>query len=607
MDEIAIRQHVEWDGKKYHGFIDMGTELNDDSLPVAKEALVFMVVALNCSWKMQVGYFLIDGLPAIERKNLISQCLQKLHSVGVSVESLTFDGAASNIAMVKQLGCDLDVNNMKSYFNHPVTELPVRVFLDPYHMLKLVRNSLGDMKAFTDSDGNAIKWHYIERLHELQEKEGLHLGNKLRASHVAWVKKKINVKLAAQLLSDSVADSLQFCLDEKIEGFEGCEGTIKFIRTINILFDILNSRNLCSVGWKVPLQLKNQDKIKAALNSTRIYLSSLKVENEDIQVVKCRRKTGFLGFIICIDSLLNMFDDLVTSPNPALKFLATYKLSQDHIELFFGKIRSMGGWNNNPTSRQFSAAYKKILVNNDIKDVTRGNCLPIESVPILSVSSCYLTNVNSDVPSVLDINTSTSKGRLIDNSLDLLDDTVNGDSICDNISIVSDCSEKIVAYIAGFVAFKLQKVLSCEICNNALVSTNVGTIHSLITVKSKGNLCFPSHDVVDICLTCEKVFRQSVLCSNTEVRNGLNKYECHKVVHEVLKIYLDKDIFSTIISHMTDTEPSCNHVILLIKAVAETYLQVRYSYAAKQFNVHFHANKTTSRQTLSRLVIFRGQ
>lgn len=24
MDEIAIGQHVEWDGENYHGFIDMG-------------------------------------------------------------------------------------------------------------------------------------------------------------------------------------------------------------------------------------------------------------------------------------------------------------------------------------------------------------------------------------------------------------------------------------------------------------------------------------------------------------------------------------------------------------------------------------------------------
>lgn len=607
MDEIAIRQHVEWDGNKYHGYIDMGTKLDDDTLPVAKEALVFMVVALNSSWKMQVGYFLINGLAANERGNLVVQCIKRLHSVGIRVESLTFDGASSNVAMVKQLGCDFDTNNMKSHFSHPITESPVRVFLDPYHMLKLVRNALGDMKAFTDSAGNTVMWRYIERLHQLQENEGLHLGNKLRASHIAWVKKKMNVKLAAQLLSDSVADSLQFCLDEKIEGFEGCEGTIQFIRTFNVLFDILNSRNLCSNGWKVPLQSQNESKIKTALNTAKIYIASLKVHGEEMLVIKCRRKMGFLGFLICINSVLNMFDGLVMSPSPPLKFLTTYKMSQDHIELFFGKIRSMGGWNNNPTCRQFSAAYKKILVNNDIKDVTRGNCLPIESVQILTVSSGYHTNISSTVPSVLDINMTCTKTRLCDSSVSNENDSESEEDPCISSSMISQFSEKIVAYIAGFVCSKLRKSITCDVCNGAIVNSNVSPVHSLINVKNKGGLCFPSEDVINISLTCEKIFRENVLCSKSEGKNVLNRYDCHKIVHEVLKLYLDKAIFRNISSHMTDTEPNNNHIIFLIKAIAETYLQVRYSYAAKQFTVKFHANKTTNRQTLSRLVIFRGQ
>lgn len=57
MDEVAIRQHVEWDGRKYHGFIDMGTQLDSDTLPIAKDALTFMVVAVNANWKLPVGYF----------------------------------------------------------------------------------------------------------------------------------------------------------------------------------------------------------------------------------------------------------------------------------------------------------------------------------------------------------------------------------------------------------------------------------------------------------------------------------------------------------------------------------------------------------------------
>ena len=40
LDEMAIRKHVEWDGKRFHGFVDLGTGINDDSLPPATDALV---------------------------------------------------------------------------------------------------------------------------------------------------------------------------------------------------------------------------------------------------------------------------------------------------------------------------------------------------------------------------------------------------------------------------------------------------------------------------------------------------------------------------------------------------------------------------------------
>lgn len=57
MDEMAICQHVEWDGNKYNGFIDMGTELDDDCLPVLKKTLTLMVVSRGSAFKVSVGYF----------------------------------------------------------------------------------------------------------------------------------------------------------------------------------------------------------------------------------------------------------------------------------------------------------------------------------------------------------------------------------------------------------------------------------------------------------------------------------------------------------------------------------------------------------------------
>ena len=41
---------------RYRGFVDLGTKIDDDSLPEATEALVFMAVSVNSNWKVPCGY-----------------------------------------------------------------------------------------------------------------------------------------------------------------------------------------------------------------------------------------------------------------------------------------------------------------------------------------------------------------------------------------------------------------------------------------------------------------------------------------------------------------------------------------------------------------------
>nr|CAI5842946.1 unnamed protein product [Callosobruchus analis] len=62
LDEMSIRKQVEWTGSKFTGYIDVGSKMESDILPEAKEALVFMLVCINGAWKIPVGYFLLDGL-----------------------------------------------------------------------------------------------------------------------------------------------------------------------------------------------------------------------------------------------------------------------------------------------------------------------------------------------------------------------------------------------------------------------------------------------------------------------------------------------------------------------------------------------------------------
>lgn len=61
------------------------------------------------------------------------------------------------------------------------------------------------------------------------------------------------------------------------------------------------------------------------------------------------------------------------------------KLSQDHLELFFSSVRARGGFNNNPTAKQFTAADKLLLVKHQVK-TGKDNCLLKEGANIFEVT-----------------------------------------------------------------------------------------------------------------------------------------------------------------------------------------------------------------------------
>ena len=360
IDEMAIKKHIEWDGKRFRGFVDVGTGVDDDSLPAAKDALVFMVVCINGSWKVPVGYFLIDGLSGVEKANLVSNCLERLYHVGVKVISFTCDGPSSHITMLRHLGAQLDDSALEPSFPHPSDpSVKVNVFLDVCHMLKLVRNTFADGNILIDGEGGTINWKHIVDLHSLQENEGLRLANKLKSSHISWERQKMKVNLAAQCISSSVADALDFCCSHlKLAQFQDSQATSKFLRIFDRLFDILNSRNPFANNFKAPLRRSNFGYIDNFLTMAFSYIMELK-DKAGKRVLESRRKTGFLGLLIAIRSLQAMYYMHVSPSNSHLKYIISYKMSQDHLELFFAAVRSSGGSNNNPTSRQFTSAYKQ--------------------------------------------------------------------------------------------------------------------------------------------------------------------------------------------------------------------------------------------------------
>lgn len=144
MDEISIRKHLDFNNDKYFGFVDFGSEIQSDCVNQATEYLLFMVVAINFSWKLPVGYFLCNHLNSDQKTiNLVCQCINILSDTGVTIVSLTFDGCSVNLSMARALGCCLDPNPfcMKTSFSNS-NNTDVFIMLDPAHIKNLLETRL---------------------------------------------------------------------------------------------------------------------------------------------------------------------------------------------------------------------------------------------------------------------------------------------------------------------------------------------------------------------------------------------------------------------------------------------------------------------------------
>ncbi|KAJ8714306.1 hypothetical protein PYW08_007926 [Mythimna loreyi] len=579
-DELKIKLHPEWDPrtKRYFGYVDHGFESISDNSDIATDALVFLVVGINKIFRVPIGYFLVKSTTAAQKARLVSEALSLVHETGVEIKSLTCDGVKANLAMAEELGCCFqDPNKLQTCFLDPSSGQKVSFFADPCHMLKLIRNTFFDYEYFINESQEQIKFDYIQKLHDLQEKELFYLANKLRANHIYYKTKIMNVKLATQLFSASVADSLLFCKNIlNIPEFINVEATANFIKLINDLFDILDSRTK-SHGFKRALSKDNYQTALHRLQKARQVLLQLYVDIEvkgqptlvRKNILKSPRYTGFLGMLICIESTQSFFQDLVLSNK--LKFIPMHKISQDHIEIFFSVIRSHGGYNDNPTARQLEAIYKKLLIHTELHATSTGtNCIPLEKITILNCTSA-IEKINKSV--------------IIRGDEDELQppiaiggcNSLKNEDILEDIEsqvFISPFGEKVIEYIAGFSAFSALKTLKCATCMRGLL----GPVNkeSLIFQKSRGYLIYASQPVIDLCRICEKEIRK-----NLNDKNQFHpKITAQFIVTKALKHFLGKELFPNIAYHTYDNG-LVNHTLELANVVMEKYTNVRLSFLTK--------------------------
>ena len=78
VDELSIRKRVEWNGKEFVGFVDLGSESHlfaqskADEMPAqATHCFVILLVCINGSFKMPIANYFIDALSGDEKGILV--------------------------------------------------------------------------------------------------------------------------------------------------------------------------------------------------------------------------------------------------------------------------------------------------------------------------------------------------------------------------------------------------------------------------------------------------------------------------------------------------------------------------------------------------------
>lgn len=317
-------------------------------LAVAKDALVFM--AVGDDFKIPVAYFLLAGLRSDERSALTKLVIEKINNTGARVTSLTMDGLKANIAVAKKLGADFE-NDKPFFFPNPENRTDkVYTIWDPPHMMKLARGCFGDHQLYYEN--TPLKWNLIVELHEMQKKRNLNLGNKLTDLHINFHQNPMNVRVAAETMSLSIADNLDQLDQDKYVQFINCERTSEYIRIINNSFDISNSKPKTSkkdYKYKKPISNTNSEEVFAYFKFAKQYFKALEIDvwNREKTTVKrmkamnSQSSTPFFGIYHNMIAMEGLYNDFVL--NGPLTELFTFRFSQDHLETWFSAVRSRLG------------------------------------------------------------------------------------------------------------------------------------------------------------------------------------------------------------------------------------------------------------------------
>lgn len=565
--EMSIKRKEEWDGKKIRGYVDCGPfstgagfDMDVDGLPTARSTLVIMVVPLDPQqlWRVPVAYFFINRLSSAERANVIREAILRLHAVGAVVLSVTCDVFNSDKIFLDSLGVSIDLlPHICPYFVHPADPLlRVHVIFDHCSLLTSVQNMWATSQGFQDGEGRSVNWKFVSELMKLQETQAGSYTQSFDAPQWCWDSVHIKNRLMAQLFSTSTADAIEYCSNElKLTQFDGCEGTVNFIRVMSKISKLLKYRRF--------LKSRTNGEDEASLRSEYLevldYLFRLQDEKEK---TLHSASSGSIRFLY--QTLMSIQELLRQVPG-----FSAHCVSLDEAELLFYNIRSYMSWGSIPTARQFTIAFTT----------------HVEKYGYFTSWSCAQTNSHWWVDS-LDVSVARKEGRLVSKPEIVSPCIPSNFETQISFQHVYPAAEYKSLSACNFVAIcivkSLAEILHCDACLLALQEPYTSDNPLLLLLrKTCGAVVCPSKDVLTVCASAEHHLQLALKTSKFNMKSSIFEWRDETFITHigtiVMREMLDRGklIFSSLQQHHIECAPDASHLYRLVRGISCCYVTMR--------------------------------
>lgn len=314
----------------------------------------------------------------------------------------------------------------------------------------------------------------------------------------------------------------------------------------------------------------------------------------EVPILESQRKTAYIGFIISMKSALRLAKRMFVK---GFNYFLTYKLSQDHIETFFSCIRRMGVFINNPTTRQFTHALKKIVTHVHGLASPSANCIAQDATKIIRITSSDLevsvetSNLVEELDNYIEESDSDSNNQQNKNNVIYFDHDYDVDC-----NFWSDYKENIIPYIAGSIVRGLKsKYTKQHISHQYLYPLKGEDCPSFLQIRKdrgieKSYLTTASNDVIKICKVAEETImrKENIL----KVHGGVEQLSLEVKQNLPLDLFVD-----------LSSDEGKKLGKRFIDDITKKYLKIRFYHEVKKLS-----NKVKRLRTfLHRTVIFKNQ